>query len=391
MTRQPTSTVNVSPCSETSFASRVSLLGITYPKADLGNVTADLAGCIQRAINAKNGLAKVRHGIAESSRDSYWQHYKRVDRDKTATLRNLSTVRNLRSAYCFVLEQRFLNVDDWDQSGLIRCWRELEVFHDMNTRTIYPNGHQLDFNHAGFLLFAAYLEGRGVRVIGPNDGKFLPRKPRLRKLGKLALNWRTEIYEATASSITNIKEAVLFLALVGCRPSELKTASIRVMEGRHVQLTVLSGKSLGGEKPVERGAVFPIEGPARWLVKLATYDDQCSTNPFAPITVKQLANLLARVSKCVYPKVRPPISSYDFRNAVASDLKAAGASTTEIAQMLGHNSTLQQGHYGRRRHGSATSIWLPMKVIESHQVRIVDDWCQQANGDYGGADYESDY
>jgi integrase len=285
----------------------------------------------------------------------------------------------MRAAIAYCLNLKFIQVEPWDDIGLLRQYGQLQAFERATNsrRKVVKGGTRAKDEDSGYQELADYLRSTGISVSGPVSGVFPARQGRVGSLRKLPRDWRERIIAATESRIPNLKEAVTSMAANGCRPGEVASTEISTSEGGDLCITVVTLKS---PKAPKRGAIFPVNENTKRLVNLAGPPDQ----PFAPfghVGAKQLANSLRRISLKVFPDVQPPICPSSFRNQAASDAKQAGATREQIALLLGHTCDEEQKVYGRARYGSSKGGWAPKAVLQSHDVQLnrplMDFWDQE--------------
>ena len=179
-----------------------------------------------------------------------------------------------------------------------------------------------------------------------------------RGLGRLPADWRDQLL-AVATSIE--LPPVLVLALTGCRPGELATGVQVETQGDQLLLTILGSKvSEKNGQPIRKILV----DPAHHWVKLLSV---CCAGQEAAITVRspeaKLNRMLTRLAQTAMVRSSAlgstwnyRISAYSFRHQVAADLKALGAASSRIAEVLGHRSERTQTCYGQWNQGRAGGI-----------------------------------
>ena len=59
-----------------------------------------------------------------------------------------------------------------------------------------------------------------------------------------------------------------------------------------------------------------------------------------------LSDRVRHLSKTVFPRYKERVSSYVYRHQVSADLKASGASSTDVSTALGHSSDETKRYYG---------------------------------------------
>jgi integrase len=332
--------------------------------------------------------------LAESSSTRYRQVYSRMIRKNSVDFGSGNSAKVVRASVGYALEQALLTAEF--EGALLDAHRKLCEFR----AAIGWSGPTGEFRSKGKepVGLAQYLESRGIRVTGNRPEQKRPRAPRTRRLKALASDWQERMLAALSTEIPRAREALIFLALTGCRPSELGSGKVELDESGKIRLTVVSAKALAG---IRRGAAFSQDGPAAEIMQLSTFTEEFGGLPFEHIDTKRLDNLLRRTSSRAFPELQPGICASCYRNQAASDLKKSGKSRVEIALFLGHSTTRQQKTYGSAVRGRRNSGWLPLVILPSHQVRelpashepfLDDDWeeCESAALDdrFGSPDYD---
>jgi len=319
-----------------------------------------------QAITARANLEKFPTRFSPRTTETYQKALSRFAGKKSATILSRSTLRIARAALTSSLEKAVLNASLSDPEKLCSAVYDLFTF----VRCVENTAESLDGQQCedqSFLRLGKWLAANGIQVLGPERTNFRARVGRVQRIKRYPQDWRERMLNSIQTGIPNMKEAVVVLALTGCRPSELASAEVSLHEDG-VQITVESLKSLGGKNATRRGAIYKANEITSTLVPLA----QKGGRPFSDIKYKALDNLLQRTSQkrgVFSGSVRVSIRSSDFRNQLAADAKADGRPPEEIAMLLGHISTLQQKVYGRSALGRRSSLFFPAEVLQTHAVR----------------------
>lgn len=184
---------------------------------------------------------------------------------------------------------------------------------------------------------------------------------------KLPVNWRDDIWNAISDRTKN-KAAVALLMTVAPRPAELEGGVTVVADGNAILIGIEGAKVIEGKRGQKiRGIRVDVLSPeAHFLLALAK--SKGGEAVIKASSVSGLNKLLVRTGRRVLGK-KVTLSAYDYRHALASDLKAEGRSQEVIAITLGHQSSRTQAGYGQAQQsrGSRNPI---VSVIGSEPVRI---------------------
>ena len=357
----------VSPPRETSLAAPNTLLGKTYPKKEKTDSQVDHLLAITDALALKGLLRDIEQTIAKATQERYLKIFNQICSSGSVRIMSKSRLRLVSASILFGLRRLLVYAHTSDTQTIlsivsdIRCLERLTLDREMPLTA----SSEVHADLAGF------LEARGINVEKYETGMFPKRLGRVNKLKGLPNDWREQMLRGLTGSNSTFIQAVIFLSALGCRPCELANARVISLEDDTLLLTVQSAKSLGGDVPVTRGAVFSCHPNLSRLLLIAAAPDIVDL-PFAKISTKQVENLLRRTSLKVFPRTLPPLSASAFRNQQASDLKKSGVSAIDIALFLGHKTTRQQKKYGRKKFGQAASSWCPTQILPSHEVRLIE-------------------
>jgi hypothetical protein len=303
-----------------------------------------------------------------STSKEYLKIMKRFSAKKTVVIKSSSTLRTFRSAFLYRAAH---NIIKTPKNKHIDLCKNVEFYLLLVKYIESPTEHQegQQCEDQAFSRICNFIARYGYKTIGPDRSSFPVRKGRISKLKQYPIDWRERVLNAVNTKIEGLKEAVLVIAHLGCRPCEVPSAAVTVV-GDILQITVKSAKALGGKDPKVRGAIYPISELNKLIAELA----KNNANPFSEIDIKQISNILQRSGqkKDVFPKLqRVSVTCSDFRNQIASDCKAAGYTGEKLALLLGHITNEQQKVYGRSRYGNPSSPFLPTQVLLSHEVREI--------------------
>lgn len=130
--------------------------------------------------------------------------------------------------------------------------------------------------------------------------------------------------------------AVRLIAATGARPAELKNM---VIDGDRV--TILGAKkSHDGQRGADR------------VIVLAPGQGKVIANAIAHMQTADLGKVKDRLraaGKVLWPQRKALPSMYSWRHQMGSDLKASGLSRTEVAYIMGHQSTESVDRYGNAK------------------------------------------
>lgn len=189
----------------------------------------------------------------------------------------------------------------------------------------------------------------------------------LKTIGKRYPDWRERILNELGDK--RHYDAVLVLALIGCRPEELVTG-VTVssnLKQNCISFVVKGAKVTRTSGQPERTIHLPIERlPMAWGERLAA-----GTSFEVRVASKDgLRCALRRASKVALPGM-PVASAYVFRHAFATELREDGHDSETVAACLGHATSDTQNRYGRRARRSGKTK-PEVQVETSKRVRSVD-------------------
>lgn len=170
------------------------------------------------------------------------------------------------------------------------------------------------------------------------------------KINKI-LGWRDLIFSRLQSLKSPWLAHAAVCSLTGCRPAELHGMRVIRKDGNLV-FFVTGAKTNDGHGQELRTITVgnrPVTLEFLHLFAKAPFTVE------VPSTVKDYPNAftktLERAGKAVFPAGAPLMGAYVYRHALAADLKADGATSEQIAFVLGHSSTRTQRGYGHARGG----------------------------------------
>lgn len=239
------------------------------------------------------------------------------------------------------------------------------VFDSMDiTGEIKINGaghalrHHMDainaLNPGSVIDAASDQRNRISEYCGPNGTNYSKR----RGLGRLPDDWRDQLF-AVATSIE--LPPVIILALTGCRPGELATGVQVETQGDQLLLTILGSKvSENNGQPIRKILLDPAHPWVKLLKVCCAGQEAVITVCFPEAKLNRLLTRLAKTAMARSPAFGSAwdyrISAYSFRHQVAADLKALGAASSRIAEVLGHRSERTQTCYGQSHQGRAGGV-----------------------------------
>jgi integrase len=187
-------------------------------------------------------------------------------------------------------------------------------------------------------------------------------------------DWRALVWSELVKNKSPWLDHAAVAALCGARPDELRFAQIR-KDGTNLIVRIAGAKvtdntgqewrefTLKDDKTQEFAHLFE---KATDTLKTVGLPDGITDYPDA------FSAVLARAGKKVLPKAER-MSGYVYRHALASDLKADGATREQIAAALGHAVTKTQDTYGRAVGGKAgarsLSVTCARAIKQTHDTR----------------------
>ncbi|MEG3618692.1 hypothetical protein V5T82_09515 [Magnetovibrio sp. PR-2] len=222
-----------------------------------------------------------------------------------------------------------------------------------------------------FERYPYYAEGHdtfsGVCHFYLHNGQKKHHESKRKNSKNLPLSWRSDVWDALSDRTKN-KAAVALLMTVAPRPAELEAGVTVIADDRAILVGIEGAKFVEGKRGQKmRGIrVDALSPEAQYLLNLAKRKD--GQIEVKATSVSGLNKLLVRTGRHVLGK-KVTLSAYDYRHALASDLKAEGRSQEEIAIVLGHQSSRTQTGYGQSQQsrGSRNPI---VAVKGSESVRV---------------------
>ncbi|MBT2324993.1 site-specific integrase [Variovorax paradoxus] len=161
------------------------------------------------------------------------------------------------------------------------------------------------------------------------------------------------ISQSAQSSREDLHFALMALALTGCRPCELASATFGVDEN-YLYLTLACAKEKFNETNSRpRTLVMERAGPmfGKYVDELASWaEGQTAPNPFAAIKAADMNNLCRRLSRKLWPR-RQLVNPSCFRCVFIADLKNDCLHREHIAYQVGHQSQRSASRYGTSKQG----------------------------------------
>lgn len=188
------------------------------------------------------------------------------------------------------------------------------------------------------------------------------------KLKKLDPNWR----ETIIGRMPNYRNAMLVLALTGCRPAELVKGVLVTLTGNQRIRFEIEGAKVtqysGQEKRV-------LEIQTNSTIARMLTEQVKESGGSIEVRIDKAANLtnsIKNAAKRAYPGLRESVTAYCFRHQCAADWKSQSSGDsdrqTEISMALGHQADHTKQYYGYQQQGSG-SVEFPSKVEATTVVR----------------------
>jgi integrase len=190
-----------------------------------------------------------------------------------------------------------------------------------------------------------------ARTLEPNMPK--RRTGRVNKLRGLPTDWAMSVVNAIPNLPKNEKAAVMLMAHLGFRPSELPQICLKATAD-HFGVVIVGKKIKGDSGQSLRGASF--EKSIYWEDVMNLCTSQASY-PFETINAKRIERVIQKASMAVFGDPAR-VTASTFRNLVASEAKSRGWPPEKIACLLGHQSQRTQKYYGRASLSSKYSGWI---------------------------------
>jgi hypothetical protein len=200
------------------------------------------------------------------------------------------------------------------------------------------------------------------------------------KLGRMPGDWIARVHSSTRDG--KYGDAVAVGILIPVRPEEVANR-IRVKLNAAGALVF----DVAGSKLRDKGAgiaahVDGIGQPVRWLTLSAVDPARQETMDWLKarvlasggsltigrgVSASGLCSAFRAMSRRLFFRHKSPPSFYALRHAASAELKASGASVEEVAQGMGHASSLSQKAYGMR---SQASGGYSITAAASRPVRV---------------------
>lgn len=192
---------------------------------------------------------------------------------------------------------------------------------------------------------------------------------RVSKLKNLPDDWIEETIEAAAIETQEEQAAVIVSALTGARPGEVASIGLLHLACGDLCVIIEGNKISDSSGQKQRILRFAPLGLAQRLIPFA--GQEVASRPFTDINSRRMQRVVEKASTKAFD-CATEVNCSTFRNNVASQLKALGWTTQDIAIVLGHQSEVTQKYYGRRRYASSSGGWLaPSKLHATNAVRPV--------------------
>ena len=184
----------------------------------------------------------------------------------------------------------------------------------------------------------------------------VPRASASKKSMLLRVNddWRGRFIQAGAES-EKYRMADVVLAVTGVRPIELSWGVAVRRRGPVVAMKIMGGKVRATAGQPWRVLFIPAEQLPTWFL------DAIGTVPrIVSAPANAMRAYLGRLSNKVFEPRKdgsvPILSAYMFRHALATDMRAAGWGSEEVAGVLGERSARTSRWYGLRKRGSKSPM-----------------------------------
>lgn len=190
-------------------------------------------------------------------------------------------------------------------------------------------------------------------------------------------DWRERVWTRLVEIASPWLDHTAIAALTGARPDELRSAQIR-KDGDNLIVKINGAKVTDTKGQPWREFTFKNDDSHEFKhlfskssskLKTVGLPDGITDYPDA------FSAALARAGKQVLPK-SDRMSGYVYRHALASDLKADGASREQIAAALGHAVTKTQDTYGRAVGGKSgsrsLSVTCAREIKQTHDTRYTN-------------------
>ena len=285
----------------------------------------------------------------------FYKNYK----SKIINIKNKSTARFIKASEIFTLKNILINYYNLEN--------HVKMMQFYNQLIMLENIFLIGSNLSCAENMSQYFKRRGISVNLPIDIDYNKRVRRVSKIKKLPINWQETIINSISTKIQYLKEAIIIMSMTGCRPCEIRSIRINLIENNQISVSINNAKLKNTS--TKRILIYKLVGLAIEL-KSVFNDKSANALVFSNINEKQIANLLARTSKKAFPKLNLIVTPYCFRNAIASDAKNSGMPPEDLAKLLGHCSTQTQKFYGRAKYGKSTNPLLPIEILSNNEVHI---------------------
>jgi integrase len=185
------------------------------------------------------------------------------------------------------------------------------------------------------------------------------KKTKKHSIRRMHTNWRDMIWAACENP--DYKGPLAILYLTGARPSEIaQGVLVEWEEGAPTMNITIKGTKTGqkGKNGQEKRTITIdlskdcFRGSVKdYLINQSFEEGYCMIK----VHPKRLNDYVRRLSQELWPRKKNHITPYSFRHQFAADLKGEGRGNKEIAELLGHRSTLSQRSYGLARQARGKS------------------------------------
>lgn len=194
------------------------------------------------------------------------------------------------------------------------------------------------------------------------------RQSKRRAIRGLPDDWREQLCLRMGRS--KYRDAVLVMALSGCRPAELvKGVRVTLVDEQHLRIDMQGAKVTQLNGQPHRMLILDGTTPTFLQQLLLGLLQEQGGSLYAEIdSAKNLTKAITRYAQWLWPKHRHDITAYCFRHGFSSDQKGR-LSPAELAACLGHRSTRTQKRYGQRQQSKGRHSADILKVAASYLPR----------------------
>ena len=328
----------------------------------------------------RSSVNAVSKNICQATRKDYLEKYARMKLSKLLPehSNNKNSFYGYRAALLFGTAQRAsVALRERDNAELgSKNWTDAinELLHCEQIFERYPPdpGRQHCAEGSKSFTWSEVNKGSGFGV--PKQISSKSKKHALSPLRRIS-NWKEKLFDCTS---TQYKECLALCALCGVRPSELANGVTVTREVSSTGETLLIVSIIGTKvtalsgQPLRTFRVRTNSGMSKYL--LANIDARGGDRIMVSATPSNLTAAVIRAGRKAFPSLSHTVTPYVLRHALASDLKRQSTdfSPVQLAQILGHQVTKTQQHYGYAVCASGASqiacVEASIPVRESHRL-----------------------